>query len=176
MAATILFSILLVAAVLILALLLALYLVPVTVSTIAGCSRESARATATVAWGGIVGGARVRVADEVQVLEILLAGRRIMARDLGGEMAAGKPEEKEEKIEEKRPARPVREYLDAAGDLWPHIRTILKTVYRSLYLESLRGGISPSASRAPPPTPASCTVTAPPSVTHSGRRRRSTSW
>lgn len=139
MAATLLLFILLVAAVLILALLLTLYLVPVTVSTVADCSRESARATATVAWGIV--GARVRVAEEVQVLEILLAGRRIMARDLR-EMMAEKPEEKEEKIEEGRPARPIREYLDAAGDLWPHIRRILKTVYRSLYLESLRGDIT----------------------------------
>ncbi|MDN7011828.1 DUF2953 domain-containing protein [Methanoculleus sp. FWC-SCC3] len=139
MAATLLFFILLVAAVLILALLLALYLVPVTVSAVADCSRERARATATVAWG--IAGARVRVADEVQVLEILIAGRRIIARDLG-EMMAEKPEEKEERVEEKRPARPVREYLDAAGDLWPHIRRILKTVYRSLYLESLRGDIT----------------------------------
>jgi hypothetical protein len=136
MVATILFFVLLVAAVLILALLLALYLVPVTVSAIADCSRERARATATVAWGIV--GARVQVTDEVQVLEILLAERRIMARDIG-EMMAERPEERE--VEERRPARPVREYLDAAGDLWPHIRRILKTVYRSLHLESLRADI-----------------------------------
>lgn len=55
MIATVLFLILLAVAILILVLLLALYLVPVTVSTVADCSRESARATATVAWG-IVGG------------------------------------------------------------------------------------------------------------------------
>ena len=135
MAATLLLFILLAAAVLILALLLALYLVPVTVSTVADCSRERARATATVAWGIV--GARVRVAEEEQVLEILLAERRIMTRDLG-EMMAEEPEEKEKKAEERRPARPVREYLDAAGDLWPHIHRILETVYRSLRLETLR--------------------------------------
>ncbi|MDN5340569.1 MAG: hypothetical protein PWQ30_1678 [Euryarchaeota archaeon] len=136
MVATILFFVLLAVAALILALLLALYLVPVTVSAIADCSRERARATATVAWGIV--GARVQVTDEVQVLEILLAERRIMARDIG-EMMAERPEERE--VEERRPARPVREYLDAAGDLWPHIRRILKTVYRSLHLESLRADI-----------------------------------
>lgn len=136
MVATILFFVLLAVAALSLALLLALYLVPVTVSAIADCSRERARATATVAWGIV--GARVQVTDEVQVLEILLAERRIMARDIG-EMMAERPEERE--VEERRPARPVREYLDAAGDLWPHIRRILKTVYRSLHLESLRADI-----------------------------------
>ncbi|KDE55241.1 DUF2953 domain-containing protein [Methanoculleus sp. MH98A] len=135
MVATLLFFILLVAAVLILVLLLALYLVPVTVSAVADCSRERARATATVAWG--IAGARILVADEVQVLEILLAERRIMTRDLG-EMMAEKPEEKEKRVEERRP---VREYLDAAGDLWPHIRRILEAVYRSLRLETLRGDI-----------------------------------
>ncbi|WP_067077744.1 DUF2953 domain-containing protein [Methanoculleus horonobensis] len=139
MAATLLFFILLVAAVLILALLLALYLVPVTVSMVADCSRERARATATVAWGIV--GARVLVADETQAIEILLAERRIVTRDLG-EMLAEKPEEKEKKAEERRPARPVREYLDAAGDLWPHIRKILETICRSLRLETLRVDIT----------------------------------
>ena len=139
MAATLLFIILLVAAVLILALLLALYLVPVTVSMVADCSRERARATATVAWGIV--GARVLVADEMQAIEILLAERRIVTRDLG-EMMAEKPEEKEKKAEERRPARPVREYLDAAGDLWPHIRKILETICRSLRLETLRVDIT----------------------------------
>ncbi|KAF5090347.1 MAG: DUF2953 domain-containing protein [Methanoculleus horonobensis] len=139
MAATLLFFILLVAAVLILALLLALYLVPVTVSMVADCSRERARATATVAWGIV--GARVLVADEMQAIEILLAERRIVTRDLG-EMMAEKPEEKEKKAEERRPARPVREYLDAAGDLWPHIRKILETICRSLRLETLRVDIT----------------------------------
>lgn len=138
MAATLLFVILLAVAVLILALLLALYLVPVTVSTVADCSRERARATATVAWG--IAEARVRVGDDEQVLEILLVGRRVMTRDLG-EMMAEKPEEKEKRVEERRPARPVRDYLDAAGDLWPHLWRILETVYRSLRLETLRGDI-----------------------------------
>ncbi|MDD4253602.1 MAG: DUF2953 domain-containing protein, partial [Methanoculleus horonobensis] len=118
---------------------LALYLVPVTVSMVADCSRERARATATVAWGIV--GARVLVADETQAIEILLAERRIVTRDLG-EMMAEKPEEKEKKAEERRPARPVREYLDAAGDLWPHIRKILETICRSLRLETLRVDIT----------------------------------
>ena len=110
-----------------------------TVSTVADCSRERARATATVAWGIV--GARVLVADEMQAIEILLAERRIVTRDLG-EMMAEKPEEKEKKAEERRPARPVREYLDAAGDLWPHIRKILETICRSLRLETLRVDIT----------------------------------
>lgn len=55
MAATLLFFILLAVAVILLSLLLALYLVPVTISMVADCRRESARVMATVAWG-IVGG------------------------------------------------------------------------------------------------------------------------
>lgn len=137
MAATLLFVILLAVAVILLALLLALYLVPVTVSTVADCSRERARATATVAWG--IAEARVRVGDDEQVLEILLVGRRVMTRDLG-ELAAAEPEE-EKKEEERKPVQSVRDYLDAAGDLWPHLWRILETVYRSLRLETLRGDI-----------------------------------
>lgn len=138
MAATLLFSILLVVAGIILALLLALYLVPVTVSTVADCRRESARAAATVAWG-LVGG-RVRVGDDVGVLEILLAGRPVVTRDLR-EMAAAEPAE-EKKAEERRPALPVSDYIEAAGDLWPHLQRILDAVYRSLYLETLRGNVT----------------------------------
>ncbi|WP_214041681.1 DUF2953 domain-containing protein [Methanoculleus sp.] len=137
MAATLLFSILVVVAVIILALLLALYLVPVTVETVADCRRESTRATATVAWGIV--GARVRIADGVQVLDILLVGRPVVTRDLR-EIAAAEPEEeKKKKEEERKPAQPVREYLDAAGDLWPHLQRILAAFVRSLCLETLRG-------------------------------------
>jgi len=139
MAATVLFLILLIVAVLILALLLALYLVPVTVSTVADCSRESARATATVAWG-IVGG-RVRVGDGVGVLEVLLAGRPVVTRDLEGIAAAGPSEEAKER-EEQGSGLSISEYIEAAGDLWPHLRGILEAVYRSLYLETLRGNVT----------------------------------
>lgn len=136
MAATLLFSILLIVAVILFALLLALYLVPVTVSTVADCSRERARATATVAWGIV--GARIRIADEAQVLEILLAGRRVVTRDLG-EMAAAEPEKEEKEEEERKPGLSAGEYLDAAGDLWPHLQRILAAFVRSLCLETLRG-------------------------------------
>ncbi|HOI13285.1 MAG TPA: DUF2953 domain-containing protein [Methanoculleus sp.] len=139
MAATLLFFILLVVAVILLALLLALYLVPVTVETVADCSRERARATATVAWGIV--GVRVRVADEVQVLEVLLAGRRIMVRDIQ-EMVAAKPEEEKEKVEEPKPALQPGEYLSAAADLWPHIQRIFAAFVRSLCLETLRGDVT----------------------------------
>lgn len=139
MAATLLFFILLVAAVLILALLLALYLVPVTVSMVADCSRERARATATVAWG-IVGG-RVRVGDGVGVLEVLLAGRPVVTRDLE-ELAAAKPPEEEKKAEERGPALSLSDYIEAASDLWPHLKRVLEAVYRSLYLETLRGNVT----------------------------------
>ena len=138
MAATVLFLILLAVAVIILALLLALYLVPVTVTTVADCRRESARATATVAWG-IVGG-RVRIGDGVGVLEILLAGRPVITRDLE-EIAAAKPPE-EEKAKERRPAPSLGDYIEAAGDLWPHLQRVLEVVYRSLYLETLRGNVT----------------------------------
>jgi hypothetical protein len=51
MATTLLAVILLIIVVVILALLLALYLIPVTIEAVVGCSRESASATAIVAWG-----------------------------------------------------------------------------------------------------------------------------
>ncbi|MDD2473908.1 MAG: DUF2953 domain-containing protein [Methanoculleus sp.] len=139
MVAAILFSILLVVAAVILALLLALYLVPVIVEAAADCTRERARATAIVAWGIV--GARVRVDDAVQVLEVLVAGRRVMTRDLRA-IAATEPEKEEKTAEKQGPARPVRDYLGAAGDLWPHIRKVLAAVDRSLYLETLRGDVT----------------------------------
>nr|WP_303715508.1 DUF2953 domain-containing protein [Methanoculleus marisnigri] len=139
MAATLLFFILLAVAVILLSLLLALYLVPVTISVVADCRRESARVMATVAWG-IVGG-RVRITDELQVLEILLVGRPVMTRDLR-EIAAPEPKKEEKKAEAPGPTLSAREYLDAAGDLWPHLQRILGAVYRSLYLETLRGDIT----------------------------------
>ena len=135
MFATLLLAILLVAAVILLAILLALYLVPVTVSAVAGCTQESARATATVAWG--IAGARVRVTGEAQVVEVLLAGRPVVTRDLREMEAEPVKEEEEEK-----PALPVREYLDAARDLRPHIQAILAAVARSLHLETLRGDVT----------------------------------
>lgn len=137
MAATILLAILLVIAVILLFVLLALYLVPVTVSTIAECTRGRALATATVAWG-IVGG-RVRITEGAQVLEVLLAGRPVMTRDLA-EITKPAPPEREK--EERKPALPAREYLNAAVDLWPHLRKVLAAVYRSLYLETLRGDVT----------------------------------
>ncbi len=136
MAATLLFSILIVVAVILLSILLALYLVPVTVETVADCRRESARVMATVAWGIV--GARVRVADGVQVLEILLVGRPVMTRDLR-EIAAAEPEKEEKKAKEPRPALSVSDYLNIAGDLWPHLQKILAAFIRSLCLETLRG-------------------------------------
>lgn len=137
MAATLLVIILLIIAAIILALLLALYLVPVIIETVAGCTRESAAATAVVAWGIL--GARVRVADGVGVLEVLIAGRPVMTRDLA-EIAAAQPPE--EKKEERKPPLPVREYLSAAVDLWPHLRKVVAATLRSLYLETLRGDVT----------------------------------
>lgn len=137
MAATLLVIILLIIAAIILALLLALYLVPVTVETVAGCTRESAAATAVVAWGIL--GARVKVADGVGVLEVLIAGRPVMTRDLAEIAAAPPPEEKKE---ERKPPLPVKEYLSAAVDLWPHLRKVVAAAFRSLYLETLRGDIT----------------------------------
>ncbi|GLI47528.1 DUF2953 domain-containing protein [Methanoculleus bourgensis] len=137
MAATLLVIILLIIAAIILALLLALYLVPVIIETVAGCTRESAAATVVVAWGIL--GARVRVADGVGVLEVLIVGRPVMTRDLA-EIAAAQPPE--EKKEERKPPLPMREYLSAAVDLWPHLRKIIAATLRSLYLETLRGDVT----------------------------------
>lgn len=138
MAATLLFSLLIAAVVIVLAILLALYLVPVIISMVADCRREGLQGTATVAWGIV--GARVRADEDMQVFEVLLAGRRVMVRDIQ-EMAAAKPEE-EKKVEEPEPVLPVGEYVDAARDLWPHIQRIVAAIYRSLYLETLRGEVT----------------------------------
>lgn len=138
MAATLLFLILLAVAVVLLAILLALYLVPVTIEAAADCTRECARTTATVAWGIV--GARVRIADGLQVLEILLVGRPVVTRDLADlAKPAPSPEEREE---ERRPALSAGDYLGAAGDLWPHLKEVLRAFLRSLYLERLRGRIT----------------------------------
>ena len=137
MAATLLFSLLLAAVVIVLVILLALYLVPVIISMVADCRREGLRGTATVAWGIV--GARVRADEGVQVFEVLLFGRQVMVRDIQ-EMAAAKPEE--ERVKEPGPALSAMEYLDAARDLWPHIQRIVAAIYRSLYLETLRGEVT----------------------------------
>lgn len=138
MVATLLFSILLVIAAILLLILLALYLVPVTVETNAGCTEESARATATLAWGIV--GARVRAADGVRVLEVLLVDRPVLTRDLA-ERAPAPPKEGK-KPEERKPPLPVREYLSAASDLWPHIQKVLAAFIRSLSLETLQGDVT----------------------------------
>jgi hypothetical protein len=140
MAATLLFLILLAVAIVLLLLLLALYLVPVTVEAASDCTRESARAIATVAWGIV--GARVRIADGLQVIEVLLVGRPVVTRDIA-ELAKPAPPEKEKKEEkEPRPAISARELLGAARDLLPHVREVLAAFLRSLYLERLRGRIT----------------------------------
>ncbi|MFA7562461.1 MAG: DUF2953 domain-containing protein [Methanoculleus sp.] len=138
MPATLLIIILIVVVALILALLLALYVVPVSISMVADCNRECARATATVAWGIV--GARVRATDEAQTIEVLLIGRPIVIRDLK-EMAGTEPAKKREEEKEERAPLPVGEYLDAFRDLRPHIQEILAAVYRSLFLETLRGDV-----------------------------------
>jgi hypothetical protein len=137
MATTLLAVILLVIVVVILALLLALYLIPVTIEAVAGCSRESASATAIVAWGIL--GARARITDDVWVLELLLINRPVMTRDLA-EMITAPPAEG--KRDERRLSLPVEEYLGAAADLWPHLRKVIAATLRSLYLEVLRGEVT----------------------------------
>ncbi len=135
MAATLLAIILIGIAVIILALLLALYLIPVTVKAVAGCSRESVSATAVVAWGIL--GARARITDDGRVLELLLIDRPVMTRDLAEIITTPSGEEKKEE-----PSLPAGEYLDAAADLWPHLRKIITATLQSLYLEVLRGEVT----------------------------------
>ncbi len=137
MATTLLAVILLIIVVVILALLLALYLIPVTIEAVVGCSRESASATAIVAWGIL--GARARITDDVWVLELLLIDRPVMTRDLA-EIITAPPAEG--KRDERRPSLPVEEYLDAAADLWPHLRKVIAATLRSLYLEVLHGEVT----------------------------------
>ena len=139
MAATILFLILLAVVIVLLLLLLALYLVPVTVEAASDCTQESARATATVAWGIV--GARVRVGDGRQVIEVLLVGRPVVTRDIEELTKPAPPEEKAEE-KEPRPAISAGELLGAARDLLPPAREVLAAFLRSLYLERLRGRIT----------------------------------
>ncbi len=120
--------------IIILALLLALYLIPVTLDAVGQCRRECVSATATVAWGIL--GARVRAVDGEGVLVFLVAGRPVMTRGLAE--VAGPPREEEEE----RPSLPVKEYISAASDLWPHARKIIAAAFRSLYLEVLRGDVT----------------------------------
>lgn len=138
MTATLLFSILLLIATVLLLILLALYRIPVTIETVAGCTQECVRATATLDWGIV--GVRVRATDGVRVLEVLLAGHQVMTRDLAERAAA--PLEGGEEARELRPPLPVREYISAAVDLWPHIQTVIVAFIRSLTLETLRGDIT----------------------------------
>ncbi len=139
MAATILFFILLAIVVILLAVLLALYLIPVTISTVATCSQESLRGTATTAWGIV--GVRVRADEEMQVLEVLLLGRPVMTRDIREMMREG-PEKEEGEAKARRSVIPAGEYIDAAHDLWPHIKRIFTAFLRSLYLETLHGYVT----------------------------------
>ena len=127
-------TLLLIILVLALALLLALYLIPVTLDAVGHCKRECVSATVTVAWG--IFGARARATGGEGVLEFLIAGRPVMTRDLAE--VAGPPREEEEE----KPSLPVKEYINAATDLWPHIRKIIAVTYRSLYLEMLRGDVT----------------------------------
>jgi len=127
-------TLLIIILVLALALLLALYLIPVTLDAVGQCRWERVSAKATVAWGIL--GARARAVDGEGVLEFLIAGRPVMTRDIA-EVAAPPREEEEEK-----PSLPMREYINAAVDLWPHARKIIATALRSLYLDMLRGDVT----------------------------------
>jgi len=138
MTATPLFLILLAVALLLLLILLALYLAPATIEMVAIFSRERARATATLAWGFAVVG--VRVSDGVQVLEVFLAGHRVITRDLRDMIAANPRPGK--RGEEQKSARSLRDHIEIAEDLWPHLRRILGTIYRSIHIETLQGDIT----------------------------------
>lgn len=138
MTATPLFLILLAVAHLLLLILLALYLAPATIEMVAIFSRERARATATLAWGFAVVG--VRVSDGVQVLEVFLAGHRVITRDLR-DMIAANPRSGE-RGEGQKSARELRDYIEITEDLWPHLRRILETIYRSIHIETLQGDIT----------------------------------
>ena len=75
------------------------------------------------------------------VLEVLLAGRSVVTRDLE-EIAAAKPPEEEKEGEEQETALSIGDYIEAAGDLWPHLKRVFGAVYRSLYLETLQGNVT----------------------------------
>jgi hypothetical protein len=138
MTATPLFLILLAVAHLLLLILLALYLAPATIEMVAIFSRERAWATATLTWGFAVVG--VRVSDGVQVLEVFLAGHRVITRDLR-DMIAANPRSGE-RGEGQKSARELRDYIEITEDLWPHLRRILETIYRSIHIETLQGDIT----------------------------------
>ncbi len=135
MVAQILLTILLIVLLLVLGILLALYLVPVVLTLTAEKTRPVTRLVASVSWGIV--GVRFRMQDAERKLDIMLAGRAVIRRDLAAE-----EEEKPEKIEEERPAVGVREYIRTGRDLWPDIRRVLDAVLRSLRLERCVGEIT----------------------------------
>ncbi len=135
MVAQILLTILLIVLLLVLGILLVLYLVPIVITVTAEMTKSITLLVASVSWGIV--GVRFRMQDEERKLDILLAGRAVIRRDLAAEA-----EEKPEKIEEKRPPTGVHEYLRIGRDLWPDIRRILDAVLQSIRLERCVGEIT----------------------------------
>ncbi len=135
MAADLLLSILLIIAAVILLIILVLHLVPVDATLAAEVSKDTALMTASAVWGIV--GARIYVGDGARRMDVLLAGHPVMKRDLGGVL-----EKKPEEEEERRPGSGIREYVDAVGDIWPHIGQVLRALLRSLSLQELTGEVT----------------------------------
>lgn len=136
MAASLLLAVLLIGTLLVLGLIAALYFIPIAIAFVAEKTGEIVLLLGTVVWGIL--GIRLRVLGDDRTVEVLLAGRAVLKRDL----AAITREEKPEKPPEPRPRPDIGEYVSAGSDLWPHIRHVLDTFLRSLSFEQCIGEIT----------------------------------
>ncbi|MDN7024795.1 DUF2953 domain-containing protein [Methanoculleus sp. FWC-SCC1] len=136
MAASLLLVILLIVALLILGFIVALYLVPVATTIAIEKTGEVLLLLGTVVWG--IFGVRFRVLDEERTVEVLLAGRAVLKRDL----AAIAEEEKPEEVPKERPPLRIGEYVGAGTDLWPYIRRVIDAFLRSLSLKRCIGEVT----------------------------------
>ncbi|RXE56869.1 hypothetical protein ABH15_01565 [Methanoculleus taiwanensis] len=136
MAASLLLAVLLIGTLLVLGLIAALYFIPIAIAFVAEKTGEIVLLLGTVVWGIL--GIRLRILGEDQTVEVLLAGRAVLKRDL----AAITREEKPEKPPKPRPRPGIGEYVSAGSDLWPYIRRVLDTFLRSLSLERCIGEVT----------------------------------
>lgn len=137
MAASLLLAILLIVALLVLGFITALYLIPIETTIALEKTGDILLLLGTVVWGIL--GVRFRVLDEERTVEVLLAGRAVLKRDLA---AIAKEEEKPEEAPEERPRPGIGEYVSAGTDLWPYIHRVLDAFLRSLSLERCIGEVT----------------------------------
>ncbi len=120
----------------VLGLIAALYLIPIVLTFVAEKTGEILLLLGVVTWGIL--GVRLRILGDDRKIEVLLAGRAVLKRDLVA-IAEG---EKPEKPAERRPRLGIGEYISAGTDLWPYVRRVLDAFLRSLSLERCIGEVT----------------------------------